>query len=129
MCIYAVCINTDVWASRIQIAPSSCYLELHGLVCLRQASRFTMPSTDHNDHRQSLRTSPVPWFLSTTAMRKPTLIGYYTTVEECCTLFSVGAPFPRNKWGILFNTRQDVTSKAACKYNRTSTSSSYLSRS
>ena len=36
---------------------------------------------------------------------------------------------PPNKWGTLFNVRQDVTSKAACKYNRTSTSSSYLSRS
>ena len=38
-----------------------------------------------------------------------------------CTLFSVGPP--PNKWGTLFNIRQDV---AACKYNTTSTDSSYL---
>ena len=36
---------------------------------------------------------------------------------------------PPNKWGTLFNIRQDVTSRAAYKHNRHSTSPSYLSSS
>ena len=49
---------------------------------------------------------------------------------EFCTLFSVGGPpSPPNKWGTLFNIRQDVPSRAAWNNNRTSTSSSYLSTS